>query len=171
MICDGGRFNENDLRVADQVKSEMGLPIPAAQVAALLKRGAAQSGVFVINRSDSEVSESGHSSSIGVTAQGKGHRSPISDVQPLSMARQVHTGMTKYGRKKALRHETSGLANRLAGLLGFRPWQIHKQWKDSGGMPQGEATEDDLKKRREWLLTRIREEMEGRSGGAHNPNS
>jgi hypothetical protein len=44
--------------------------------------------------------------------------------------------MTKYSRKKALRHETSQLANRLAGLLGFKPWQIHKQWKDRGGMPQ-----------------------------------
>jgi superfamily II DNA or RNA helicase len=172
MICDGGRFNENDLRVADQVKSEMGLPIPAAQVAALLKRGASQSGVFVLNRPESEESNSGQFSSIEVTAQGNEHHSSASsDVQQSSMTPQIQIGITKYGRKKALRHETSSLANRLAGLLGFRPWQIHKQWKDSGGMPQGEATEDDLKKKREWLSTRIREEIEGRSRGARNSNS
>jgi hypothetical protein len=159
MICDGGRFDEDELRVADQVRNEMGLPIPAAQVAALLKRGAAQAGVFVVNRPESGVADSSPSSSTNPTSQGDGHHSPSSDFRSSSTVSQVQTGMTKYSRKKALRHETSRLANRLAGLLGFKPWQIYKQWKDRGGMPQGEATEDDLKQKREWLTTRIREEI------------
>lgn len=165
MICDGGRFAEDDLRVADRVRSEMGLPIPAAQVAAILKRGAAQAGVFVINKPESGGADSVSFTSTSLTAPGNGNQPPSSAVLSSSTAAQVQTGMTKYSRKKALRHETSRLANRLAGLLGFKPWQIHKQWKDRGGMPQGEATEDDLKQKREWLTLRIREEMEARSGG------
>ena len=167
MICDGGRFNEHDLRVADQIKLEMGLPIPAAQVAALLKRGAAQAGVFVLNSPAVSALDSPPNPSpcpeVRSTEVRSNEYQASATVLSGETVLEADLEMTKYNRKKALRHETSRLANRLAGLLGFKPWQIHRQWKDSGGMPQGKATEENLLHKRDWLTQRIRDELDSRS--------
>jgi hypothetical protein len=62
-----------------------------------------------------------------------------------------------YERKEQLRRQTQAATSKLAGLIGVRPFVVHKQWIEMGGMPQGAAREVDLERKLHYLLERIRE--------------
>jgi hypothetical protein len=150
---DGGRFNPVELAHAYEVGREMGLRLPPEIVAALLRRGAAKDGVFVLHSREVFAGE--------VLTAEVGERTDGLDIQRtvesnlISFSQEI-TEQPLWNRKQLLRNEVSRLTNRLAGLLGFKPWQVHRQWKDAGGMPH---TVEDLVRKREWLLQRTRESV------------
>lgn len=59
-----------------------------------------------------------------------------------------------YVRKEELRKRTQSATSKLAGFLGVKPWRVHKMWMEAGGMPQAQATEDDLVRKLRWLSER-----------------
>jgi superfamily II DNA or RNA helicase len=157
---DGGRFNRVELAHAYEVGREMGLRLPPEIVAALLRRGAAKDGVFVLHSGPDLVSDA-LAAEAGERAAGPEIQRVV-DTTLVSLSQEI-AEQPLWDRKQLLRNEVSRLTNRLAGLLGFKPWQVHRQWKDAGGMPQGKATVEDLVRKREWLLQRTHESVESRS--------
>lgn len=160
---DGGRFDPVELAHAYEVGREMGLKLPPELVAALLRRGAAKEGVFVLHSSEPYVKDTSPADPSNPADEMVPQNVPEAEVIPFS---QEADEQPLWDRKQVLRNEVSRLTNRLAGLLGFKPWQVHRQWKDAGGTPQGDATMDDLLRKREWLLQRIREAIAARSTAA-----
>jgi superfamily II DNA or RNA helicase len=129
VIFDGSSFNQAELDHATQVGDELGIKLPAAQVAALLRRGAAQAGVHLVHGTES-----------------------------LETVRKSY--QSKYDRKISLRRTVHRLASRLARVLGIEIKEIHALWIKSGGTPQGSATEQELRRKEEWLKQRLREARE-----------
>lgn len=127
-IFDGAAFNAADLAHAEAVSREMGLNVPHAQIAALLKRGAAEAGSFIVH-----------------TPQ------PQSTIAPLSVVQ------SKAERKLLLRKSVQRLANRLARRLRVEPREIHREWITLSGLSHGQATEEDLQRKKKWLINRIRD--------------
>jgi superfamily II DNA or RNA helicase len=135
VIFDGSAFDTADLARAEAVGREMGLNIPHAQVAAILKRGAATS-----NRSPAMPAYQPHQ----------------------NLARQSFESI-KAERKLLLRKSVQRLANRLARLLG-----VHREWISLDGPRHGQATEEDLERKKKWLIERIRGTQPGNRPVADN---
>jgi hypothetical protein len=127
VIYEQASYNQAELKSASKISNEMGIKLPAPQVAALLRRGAAEAGVFVIHGNEVDERDT----------------------------RQTHS--TKSERKLALRRSTQRLANTLAYVLGANVRDVHAEWISQGGNPHSSATEQDLQQKQEWLLRRIRE--------------
>lgn len=133
IIFDGDSFEQPELAHAEKIGRRMGIKLPPAQLAALIRVGAAQSGAFII------------------------HRHSTGSNQP-SQTSAIATSTPKHDRKNQLRRNIQRLASRLAYAIGVDVREIHSQWiKDLGGMPQAVATEDDLERKQKWLILRIRE--------------
>jgi superfamily II DNA or RNA helicase len=133
-IFDGGSFSTSDLVHAKAVAREMGLHIPHAQVAALLRRGAAEAGSFVIHPAQPRTR--------GANASPRPEQ-------------------TKSDRKLLLRRSVQRLANKLARMLSVEPREVHREWIGLDGPAHGQATEEDLRRKEEWLIRRIREARPG----------
>jgi superfamily II DNA or RNA helicase len=125
VIFDGVPFANEDLVRAEAVSRELGLRMPHTQVAALLRRGAAEVKGF---------------------AQPRTH--PRTATKPAEM--------TKAERKQLLRKSVQMLANRLARRLGVEPREVHKEWIELSGPATSRATEEDLRRKRAWLIKRIK---------------
>lgn len=125
-IFDGAAFNSADLARAEAVSREMGLALPHAQVAALLRRGAAES---------------------------RGTRVYVPPPRTVSVRA---TESTKAERKQLLRKCVQRLANQLARILGIEPREVHREWISLSGPKHGQATEEDLERKKQWLIKRIR---------------
>lgn len=126
-IFDGVAFTAADLAHAETVRREMGLNLPNAHVAALLRRGAAEAGGFVVHRPQPQVTTA----------------------PPSPQA-------TKSERKLLLRQSVQRLANRLARLLIVEPRDVHREWIAFSGPRHGDATEEDLRRKERWLIERIK---------------
>jgi superfamily II DNA or RNA helicase len=127
-IFDGAAFDAADLSRAEAVGREMGLNIPHAQVAAILRRGAA--------------------------ASGRQFAAPTYPPQQNLMSRSVES--IKAERKLLLRKSVQRLTNRLARLLSVEPREVHREWISLDGPRHGQATEEDLERKKKWLIERIR---------------
>lgn len=127
-IFDGAAFTAEDLARAETVSREMGLNMPHAQIAALLRRGAAEAGCSIVH----------------------------SPRKNLEMAGTVLPEPTKADRKLLLRKSVQRLANRLAKSLGVEPRDVHREWIDISGPAHDQATENDLKRKKTWLINKIR---------------
>jgi superfamily II DNA or RNA helicase len=127
-IFDGASFSSEDLAHAEAVRREMGLNIPQAHVAALLRRGAAEAG-------RKSITSSRHTYTI------------ISKWSP----------PTKAERKMELRKSVQRLANRLARILNVEPRDIHREWISISGASHGDATEENLRRKKAWLIERLNE--------------
>lgn len=125
-IFDGLALNSNDLARAETISREMGLNIPHPQIAALLKRGAADNG-----------------KSIARTYQ------PPRPIPPRQES-------TKAERKQLIRKSVQKLANRLARLRGTEPREIHREWIELSGPAHDQATEEDLQRKKNWLIEQIK---------------
>lgn len=68
---------------------------------------------------------------------------------------------TKAERKSKLRKSAQRLANRLARMLGVETRQVHREWITLSGPAHGQATEEDLQRKKEWLIRRIKETQLG----------
>ncbi len=126
VIFDGACFDKAEIAHATAVSRQMGIKLPAAQIAALIRLGATEAGVVVLHH-------------------------------PPDEATQAATALMKYDRKKTQRRIINRLANQLAHILKIEGRDIHAQWLNTGGKPQATATEDDLQRKRDWLLKRIQE--------------
>jgi hypothetical protein len=131
-IFDGAAFIHTDLVRAEAVSREMGLNIPHAQVAAILKRGAAEAEKSIVQP-----------------------HPPQRTIIPLS------SEPNKAERKLLLRKSAQSLANKLARLLGVEPREVHREWITISGPAHDQATEEDLQRKTKWLIQRIREARQG----------
>ena len=127
-IFDGSAFDAADLARAEAISREMGLNIPRAQVAALLKRGASEEGGTRPTR----------------------HYQPPQNLAPRPLE------SIKAERKLLLRKSVQRLANQLARKLGVEPREVHREWIALSGPKHGQATEEDLERKKKWLIERIR---------------
>jgi superfamily II DNA or RNA helicase len=165
VIYDGGSIDPAELANAERIGRQIGLRWPVEQVALVLRLGAAVSGPLITNKGEESTIADIPQRKTGVKSQ------PVpkfnDDQLVASSSRQpkaapVQSELPKHERKKQLRWEVNKIANSLAGMLGVKIRLIHQQWKAEGGMPQGEATEENLIRKREWLLTRIKESKDAR---------
>jgi superfamily II DNA or RNA helicase len=127
VIFNGAAYSGADLEHAEAVGRELGLKLPQAQIAALLRRGAAEGGAFVVHRHEEARADS---------------RLPSA---------------TKSERKLALRRGVQRLAVRLANRLGVEPREVHREWIERSGQTHGRATEEELESKQRWLVERIKE--------------
>lgn len=73
------------------------------------------------------------------------------------------SGLSLPERKASRRLEINRLVNRLAGLIGARPFRIRTDWKEQAGRGQQHATEEELEAKLRWLLGRINAEYAKRN--------
>lgn len=165
-IFDGQSFSESELAYAKHLGSELRLQLDAPVLAALLRRHAADAGIFVTH--DPLPTDSSSATALKEPASRDATDFEPSAMAPLSQANPptvkavqqpspAHVEPPLYERKEQLRRQTQSAASKLAGLIGVRPFVIHKQWIEMGGRPQSAATEADLERKLSYLLERIRE--------------
>lgn len=133
-IYDGGAFSETELANAARIARVLGLKVPNAQVAAILRAGAASDGEFVL------------------------HRAPALD--PTSLMEDALDDLdrgTLSERKETLRQVIQRLANRLARRRGVEAREVHRAWTAISGKRSGEATEQELLNKKQWLIEQLNE--------------
>lgn len=147
-IYAGSRFAKGELENAERVAKELGMRLPAPQVAALLRRGAAEVGVHTIYGAVGQVTDS-------VMIAEPEPEVTKSTVATLQSGLQPQTQNSLHDRKAERRAEINRLANKLAGLIGERPFRVHSEWKEKIGKAQRLATEEELEQKLCWLLARV----------------
>jgi len=166
-IFDGASFSPAELSYSERLRAEFKIPLSAPQVAALLRRYASDNGVFVMHQESADTQK--------VTPQTPGQQEPAChpvspppasaphapQVAPVDCASDL-SDLPIYARKDELRKRTQRAAARLAGLLGLRPWVVHRQWIEMGGSPSEEACAEDLERKLCFFLERIAELNSGR---------
>jgi superfamily II DNA or RNA helicase len=139
-IFDGSSFVQPELTFAARACREMGITSPFPHVAALIRLGAAQAGVYV-------------------------RRDAVPIVAPARLsptASDTFSSQTYLGKSKSLRDQTNAVAQNLALLLEISATRIHEEWITIGGMPADIATPEDLKRKLEWLKHRFADEREAK---------
>lgn len=158
-IYDGQTFSVAELAYARRIARELGIIMDPPVLAALLRRHAADAGVFVTHRAQDEALREGSETPPDWSdelLESEGGDTSAHVVPPQPPPEPV------YRRKESVRKQIQRAAAQLAGLMGVRPFVINKQWIESGGAAHGEATEADLLRKLAYLRERIREEREGR---------
>lgn len=70
---------------------------------------------------------------------------------------QLRDKKARHEVRHDLRRTCAKLASKYAAMVDIEPYEVHVRWqRDHGGMPQARATQEDLKRKREWLLALIR---------------
>lgn len=166
-IFDGASFSPAELSYAERFRAEFKIPLATPQVAAMLRYHASDNGLFVIHRESADPQET-----VLPTARQQGPACNPAPPRPVSpqltpQAAPVDPAsdladLPIYARKDELRKRTQRAAAKLGGLLGLRPWVIHKQWIESGGSPSEEASTEDLERKLRFFLERIAEINSGR---------
>jgi superfamily II DNA or RNA helicase len=172
-IYNGESFTVEELKHAKRLQQEFNVPLDAPVLAALLRHHDAKAGVFVLHQDETDVrrdavadstpdeptgsSASSRSTASDATANGDKTVQGVARVSPSPSQPEVNPELPLYERKDQLRRQTQAATSKLAGLIGVRPFVVHKQWIEMGGMPQGAATEEDLERKLAHLLERIRE--------------
>lgn len=165
-IFDGASFSQAELAYAERLRRELCIPVPTPQLAAALRRHASDKGVFVNYNAEAGLREQNQRPPTPLTES----KPPVIGIEddaasrPMSSERDLQvsaiiSGSNRpvYARKEELRKQTQKAAAKLGGLLGVRPWVLHKQWIEMGGMPQEEATLQDLERKIAFFLERIAE--------------
>jgi hypothetical protein len=160
-IFDGEAYKPEELAYADQLRRVVGVQVPPAQIAALLRRFSADNG-------HAEPGEaSGPATPIIAADVPRPPAIPLTDCISTTAAKilnDVDESKPLHLRKKQLRSMAQRAAAKLGGLTGSRPFVMHQQWVEMGGMRQNEATEDDLKRKLVYFWNRISEIEIKRSG-------
>lgn len=156
VIYDGGSYREEELAHAVSVGRELGVQLPPTQIAALLRRGASAAGVHVIypaaGGGDAVKNKTGGQVSTEYVQDNSGKSAGVT--HPPSL----------HERKRVLRQDVTRLTNVAAGLTGVRPFRLHQDWLALGGLPQQKATEDELLRKKQWLVQKIAEHRSARKG-------
>jgi hypothetical protein len=124
-VFDGASFPQPELTFAAQAAREMGITAPWPHVAALIRLGAEQAGVFIRRT---------HHADAAGDRMARGPR-------PLA--------------GKALLKRTNQVAQNLGRLIGETADEIHREWVGEGGMPPEIATHEDLERKLAWMERRI----------------
>ncbi len=141
-IFDGSRFSGDELGQAEIIGKELGVKIPSAQVAAIIRRASSASAEFSSsvhpNKDENESSSTSFSPPVINNTVGERHP-PI-----------------KSERKDKLRKRINQLANKLAHLTRTDFDEIHRSWiREMNGKPNRDATEEELAGKLEWLQNKI----------------
>lgn len=154
------RFSESELERAAIVGKELGLHLPAAQVAAILRRGATDAPedtpTNLVKENDDALAEfqtdepDAPENFAGQNFAGK--------IRAVSLSRVEETEKhslslsLKSDRKAALKIQINRLANSLARQLDIDYGEVHRFWKRQlNGAGQAESTEEDLQNKFFWL--------------------
>lgn len=166
-IFDGASFSPAELSYAEKIRVEFKIPLATPQVAAMLRRYASDNGVFVIHQGSADRQEA----VLPTAGRQDPTCHPISppevsmttnpQLAPIDAATDL-SDIPIYARKDELRKRTQRAASKLAGLLGLRPWVVHRQWIEAGGSPSEEASSEDLERKLRFILERIAEINSGR---------
>lgn len=152
-IFDGARFSSDELGRADLIGKELGIKIPSAQVAAIIRRAA--SSAFSPNDLGGE--------SLPSPEVNQQSASPPSSSFVSSRQTDRHSPL-KSEHKDKLRKQINQFANKLAHLTGGDYDAVHRRWiQKMNGKPNREATEDELKNKLYWLQNQIGEFYRGQS--------
>jgi superfamily II DNA or RNA helicase len=157
VIFDGSSFNPAELEYAERLKSEFGIALSAPQLAAVLRRHAADQGLHIIHRDDKHAAESKRSKANGLArTRSSGPHQQFSLSLPDS-------SLPTYAYRDQLRALTQRAVSKYGGLAGKRPWLVHQEWIAQGGSPQDDASVEELEQKFAWLRERIEEEHQKRS--------
>lgn len=149
-IFDGARFSSDELVQAETIGRELGVKIPRAQVAAIIRRAAS--------------ADSSPNAFTGETFASS-NLNPRESAPPSSSVSSRQTERVsplKSERKDKLRKQINQFANKLAHLTGGEYDAVHRRWiQEMDGKPNREATEDELKDKLSWLQNQIAEVYRG----------
>lgn len=146
-VFDGARFSSNELVQAESIGKELGVKLPSAQLAAIIRRAAELPIDPIVNESDIQSQHSKHVSvSDDFTPDKSGNGS--------GGIRSRH--LLKSERKDDLRKNINRLANRLAHSTGSEYDAVHRRWiEEMNGKPNRTATEQELEDKLRWLENEI----------------
>jgi hypothetical protein len=138
-VFDGTSFPQPELTFAAQAALEMGISAPYPHVAALIRLGAAQAGVYIRRSPPAEV--------------------PIDSAVPMPQA----------AAGRMLLKRANAVAQSLAELTGRTVDEVHREWVGEGGMPPEIATREDLERKLIWMERLISDKVdnEGHKIGNH----
>jgi hypothetical protein len=167
-IFDGQSFSVSELAYAGKLARELNVSLDVPVLAALLRRHAADAGVFVTHEPteaetsrDNEVDFAPLAEPDNLLAPDGGSTKVDEQASRPAQSYPV-TPPPLYQRKDGLRKQTQAAASKLAGLIGVRPFVIHRQWIEMGGLPNAAATEEHLERKLTYLHDRIREAQQAR---------
>jgi superfamily II DNA or RNA helicase len=132
-VFDGSRFSSDELVQAETIGRELGVTIPSAQVAAIIRRA-----------TDSENCSSNipHNSSMSAAVFPNCNSESCMPI--------------KSERKDKLRKRINQFANKLARLTNSEYDAIHRRWiQEMSGKSNREATEEELESKLTWLQSQI----------------
>lgn len=138
-IFDGMRFSDTELIQAETIGKELGVKLPTAQVATIIRR---------------------------VTDDGNSHKNSLqnnpSQMTNSSLSESINRPKSnipiKFERKDKLRKRINNFANRLARLTNNEFDFIHRRWiQEMNGKANREATEEELNRKLTWLQNQISE--------------
>lgn len=133
-VFNGDRFTDDELNRAEVISQQIGMRVPPAQVAALIKLVSPQFSNQPANYQIFQTSQSGNI----VTNTEKETTSLLSE------------------RKQKLRKEINTMANRLANLRQIKPEEVHRKWIiEQNGSNNDQATELELGQKYDWIKADI----------------
>lgn len=152
-VFDGQRFSREELSFAESIGKEVGLKIPAAQLAAVIYRVSSDS---IQKNTSGKFQKKSLGSSFGLSADSSSRNSPLAS--PV-LNNQMQTEISiKSERKHKLRKRINRLANKLARLTGAGCDEVHRHWIEKlNGASNRKATEDQLNNKLGWLQNQISE--------------
>jgi superfamily II DNA or RNA helicase len=148
-IFDGMSLSDQDLKQAEEIGKSVGLPNQKEMVAVIIQRARA-AGMIDFGNQQSAVDTNEHSGN-GRSLQD----SPPPRNTPAAPAPDENIPILSE-RKRRLRSSINDLVNKLAHHSGTRHEELHREWKQQmGGRGNGEATEDELLRKLEWIKNKI----------------
>ena len=164
-IFDGASFSPSEIEYAERLRQDLGVKVEAPLLAAVLRKYAADQGVFVVHRSTTtseEVIAAPQPQQTKPAGAPMSHQAPLTPTLDSLWRNMPPVGdatddLPVYLKKDELRKQLQRVASSLAGSMGVRPWVLHKQWIDLGGMPHDEATEGDLREKLRYFSSCIAE--------------
>ena len=150
-VFNGDCFTGDELTRAETLSQQIGMRVPAAQAAALIKLVAPQLASSPPNNQafQSRQSESNDGSASAVP------NGVADSAASITAAGAAPTALLS-DRKHRLRKESNSLANRLANLQHSKSEDVHRRWiVERGGAKNNRATEAELREKYEWLKSEV----------------
>ncbi len=149
IVFDGSRFSNYELVQAELIGRELGVKLPPAQVAAIIKRASESSSNTIDYAAD-------------ISPKQPDTKSGFTDFTidgAKSIEKKTRSQfLLKSERKDDLRKKINRLANRLAHFTGSEYDAVHRRWiEEMNGKPNRTATEKELEDKLNWLENEIAE--------------
>ncbi|CAN5759599.1 hypothetical protein BH20ACI4_BH20ACI4_20770 [soil metagenome] len=150
IVFDGSRFSNQELVQAESIGRKLGVKLPPAQLAAIIKRASEVPSGTAEDTADNNSKQS----DTGII-----FNNLTANEMKIREKKTRSQFLLKSERKDNLRKKINRLANRLAHFTGSEHDAVHRRWiQEMNGKPNRMATEQELEEKLQWLENEIAEQ-------------